>query len=147
MCQENQIEKVNQLKGLCSLTALSQFIENLFNSTLFLPTGLWMSKGKFLLVVTSHNIDFFFFWFLLELSLGIQKILDLSLLSSTLFRIGRSSSWRGCRLLLLSPKMPRHQLSNTASAVFLQYDQNKGRITRGKDRFFFFINWAENHSN
>jgi hypothetical protein len=32
-------------------------------------------------------------------------------------------------------KAPTQQ--HRASAVFLQYDQNKGKITRGKDRFFF----------
>jgi hypothetical protein len=94
-----------------------------------------MSKGKFFLV----TVSIFSFLVFLALSLWIQKILDLSLLSSTLYLdLEGPAVDEDAGSCFLAPKMPRHQLSkHRASVVFLQYYQNKGMITRGKDRFFF----------
>ena len=106
--QANQTEKLNQLKCYKCFNSIEK-IGNLFNRILCLALENWASKGKVLLSFI---------------------ILDLSLLSSTLGRFGRSSSrCCGCRLLLLNPpRMPRYQLSDIEHQLF-SYNIIKTKIS------------------
>ena len=122
--QANQTKMLNQLKCY-----------NCFDSTLWenwKPIENWVSKVKFLLAFT---------------------ILDLSLLFATLGRFWRSSSWCGCRLLLLHPpRMPRYQLSNTEHQLFpyniikkeISSQEKMGRYC-WEDGIFTFTNLWRQH--